>query len=320
MRVIYNKSLDPYFNMAAEEYLLKNCDDEVVMFWRNCPAVIIGVHQNPYFEVNLDYLQKENIPLVRRLSGGGAVFHDLGNVNYSIFSNVGKIRDFQYFTKPIIEALQKIGVDANFSGRNDIIVGDKKISGNAQAKVNDRIMHHGTLLYGGNFDVMEKALKKREIKFVGKNVSSIKKRVGNISDFMAEKLSTEEFIFYLLSYFGEYSTFTLEEIKSIEKIKQDKYLKDSWNFGDRVKFDIENEKKYDFGIVKCELSLVGGVITAISISGDFFGEREIAQLYLTIVGVLYKISEIEKAIENIDIDAFISGMTKEEFTNLLFGE
>ena len=190
MLYIYNKNTNPYFNLAAEEYVLKEFQEECFMLWRNEPSIIVGKNQNTLAEINLDYVRQHKIPVVRRLSGGGAVFHDLGNLNFTFIVNedVSSFSDFKRFTQPIIDVLRKLSVNAEFSGRNDITIDGKKISGNAQYYYKNRILHHGTLLFSSSITDLSAALKVRPVKFEDKGVKSVSKRVTNISEHLKEPL------------------------------------------------------------------------------------------------------------------------------------
>ena len=182
MLCIYNKNTNPYFNLACEEYILKEFNEECFMLWRNSPCIVVGKNQNTLSEINKDYVDKNNITIVRRLSGGGAVFHDLGNINFTFISNQKEtFNDFKRFTVPIIDALKQLNVNAEFSGRNDLTIDGKKFSGNAQYCYKNRVLHHGTLLFSANVKDISQSLNVKEKKFEGKAVKSVKSRVTNIS-------------------------------------------------------------------------------------------------------------------------------------------
>ena len=183
-------------NLAVEEYLFSKTTDDIFMLWQNEPSVIIGKNQNAYAEINMDYVRSNNIHIVRRITGGGAVYHDLGNVNYTFISSREKNSgiDFAYFTEPICEALKTLGIDAKLSGRNDLLAGDRKFSGNAQHVVGNRVLHHGTILFDGNLDVLSSALNVDEEKLKSKSIKSTKSRVVNIKTLMSENLDVDAFI------------------------------------------------------------------------------------------------------------------------------
>ena len=195
MKLLILKSKDPYLNLAIEEYLFRNTTDDIFMLWQNEPTVVIGKNQNVYAEINREYTKEHNIKIARRITGGGAVYHDLGNVNYTFISSRNKEGiDFKYFTAPIIDALKAIGVNAELSGRNDITVNCKKISGNAQYSTDTRTLHHGTLLFDSDLSVLSSALNVDEEKIRSKAISSTRSRVINIKDLILENYKTDEFI------------------------------------------------------------------------------------------------------------------------------
>ena len=168
MLCIINTNTKPYFNLAAEDYVLRNFKDDCFMLWRNKPSIIIGKHQNTLAEINLEYVKDNNIDVVRRLSGGGAVFHDLGNLNFTFIKNAkdeGSLVDFKKYIQPILEVLQSLGVNAKFEGRNDIMIDGKKISGNAEHVFKRRVLHHGTLLFLSQIADLSKALKVNPLKY-----------------------------------------------------------------------------------------------------------------------------------------------------------
>ena len=239
MLYIYNKNTNPYFNLAAEEYVLKEFQEECFMLWRNEPSIIVGKNQNTLAEINLDYVRQHKIPVVRRLSGGGAVFHDLGNLNFTFIVNedVSSFSDFRRFTQPIIDVLRKLSINAEFSGRNDITIDGKKISGNAQYYYKNRILHHGTLLFSSSITDLSAALKVRPVKFEDKGVKSVSKRVTNISEHLKEPITIEQFIDLIMNHIREQTRgsemyeFTQEDIEKIEKLVREKYSTWEWNFG-----------------------------------------------------------------------------------------
>ena len=195
MLCIHHHSTDAYFNIATDEYIFKNIKEDCFMLWRNDNAIIIGKHQNALAEINVDYVKKNGIKVVRRLSGGGAVYHDLGNLNFS-FTRTGKdgeMVDFRKYTEPLLEVLRELGVDARFEGRNDLTIEGKKFSGNAEHVFKNKILHHGTLLFSSKMKNVSEALKINPLKYSDKAVKSIPKRVTNISDHLKIPISLEEF-------------------------------------------------------------------------------------------------------------------------------
>ncbi|WP_073255947.1 lipoate--protein ligase [Caldanaerovirga acetigignens] len=325
MLYIYNKSTNPYFNLAAEEYLLKEFEEEIFMLWRNGPSVIIGKNQNALAEIDLDYVKKNNIPVVRRLSGGGAVFHDLGNLNFTFIVNedISNFADFKKFTEPIIEVLKNLSVNAEFSGRNDITIDGKKISGNAQYCYKNRILHHGTLLFSASIKDLSSALKPKSLKFEDKAVKSVEKRVTNISEHLKKPLSIEEFIDLIMDHVkgtkeGKVYEFTPEDIKKIEKLVEEKYGTWEWNFGESPKYKFKNERRFSAGTVEVNMNVEKGRIEDIKFYGDFFGRRDVSEVEMLLSGVRHEEGEIKKALSKINIGDYFAGISVEELVSLLF--
>ena len=321
MNFSYLKSTNPYYNLAVEEYLLKYSNEEYFLLWQNEPTVVIGKNQNVFAEINVDYTNEHRIHIARRITGGGAVYHDLGNLNYSYISNKeGSGIDFERFSRPIIEALQNMGITAELSGRNDIMVGEKKISGNAQTHYKDRVLHHGTLLFDTDLDKLSGALRPDEKKIQAKAIKSIRSRVANIKSFLNTDSSVLDFLnkikFYILSSYNaaEIDVNTNDKILELAGRNSDS----AWIFPDRdylSRFLVSVQKRYEFGTVSVFLQIKNDVISDAKIEGDFFGKCEIRQLEGIIIGK--SISKIDSAISGIEISNYIFGMTNEEFINLI---
>ncbi|MBO4301676.1 MAG: lipoate--protein ligase, partial [Desulfovibrio sp.] len=259
MRVILNSGMDPFFNLAAEEWLLTHSHDDIFMLWRNQKAVIVGRNQNTLAEINVDYVRKHGIPVVRRISGGGAVFHDPGNLNFTcIGRRTGAKLDFLQHVSPVLTALQNMGIPCAFSGRNDIMVGDKKISGNAQHISGDRVLHHGTLLFASSLGDMADALAPRAIKFVGKSVSSVRARVGRITDFLPCRMSMAEFTLTLLRYVTPLPPedgFLPEETRAIENLATERYRTWEWNYGHSPRYQMRRSSRTAGGVIDAHLNV-----------------------------------------------------------------
>ena len=218
-KFLTHDNTDAYFNLASEEYLLKQTDGYYFYLWINAPAVIVGVNQNALQEVNLSYTQTNGIKVVRRLTGGGAVYHDLGNLCYTVIAPFSESENnYKKFTAPVIEYLNELGVKAEFSGRNDITVDGKKISGNAQTVYKNRIMHHGTILFSSDMTVLEKALNPNKLKIESKGIKSVRARVTNVSNCLKNPLTIQEFKLGLENKFlqtAKKHNFTAEDIQKI---------------------------------------------------------------------------------------------------------
>ena len=325
MIFIYNKSLNPFYNMAAEEYLVKNSNDEIFMLWQNDNTIVIGRNQNTLSEINYDYVKENNINVVRRMSGGGAVFHDMGNINFTFilnseddFSNYGK------FTSPIIEFLKTLGIDASLSGRNDLLIDGKKFSGNAQYMHKGRIMHHGTLLYSSQSDKIVSSLKVSEDKIKSKGIKSVKSRVTNIIDHLDIPLSATEFIEKLSEYMlqnGNISSiYDLEnDREQIEKLRDEKYATWDWNFGYSPKYSFSKKERFPSGGIEvCMDVKTNGIIENVKIFGDFFSKNEISDLEKLLCGKKHEYHELERSLSQVNVSDYISGVTAEELLKILF--
>ena len=318
MKYIRLNSNDPYYNLAVEEYLLNNSHEDIFMLWQNAPVVVIGKNQNAYAEVNLEYAKEQGIRICRRITGGGAVYHDLGNVNYTFITSTEKAQalNYEYFTRPIIDALSSLGLDCKLSGRNDLECDGRKFSGNAQYSSNGRILHHGTLLFNVDVSVMSSVLKVDKEKLEYKAVKSHKSRVVNLSSLLSYKISAEEFIEHIEKYVLQNMGAERDEITTNEKI-EDLYKRnsgDEWIYSDKrylTDYTLHKRKKYPFGIVNIEMKLVKGIIDNIVISGDFFGLGDIKNLEKELIG------KDPNKLPCIDISLYIDKMTFEEFSTLI---
>lgn len=326
MICIKNESIEPYYNMAAEEYLLKNFDVDSFMLWRNNNAIIVGKHQNTLAEINIDYVKEKQIKVVRRLSGGGAVFHDLGNLNFTFIQTgeEGKLVDFQKYTKPIIDILKKLGVDAKFEGRNDITIEGKKFSGNAEHVFRNKILHHGTLLFTSNMKDISDALKVNPLKFKDKAVKSVRSRVTNISDHLKEQIDLDTFTDMIMQHIMEMYPeakpyeFTDKDKVAIQELADKKYSTWEWTFGYQAKYDFNKLIKTPGGNIEFHMNVNDGNITSLKIFGDFFSSKDISDIEKLLVGVRHEEQKILEALKDIDISDYFNKVTKEEFISGMF--
>lgn len=327
MKFISNNNItDPTLNLAMEEYVLKNMpkDDSYFLFYINRPSIIIGKNQNTIEEVNQSYIDEQGIDVVRRISGGGAVYHDTGNLNFSFVTDDdgNSFHNFQKFTEPIVEALKSLGVDAKLSGRNDIQVGEAKISGNAMVKVKDRMFSHGTLMLNSELDEVQNALKVNPAKIKSKGIRSVRSRVANISEFLDEPIDIDEFKEIILkSIFGETQVeeykLTDEDWQKIEKLSNEKYRTWEWNYGRNPKYNFEREEKFEKGFVQIKLDVKKGRIEHAKIFGDFFGEGDITELENALEGTMHEFDSIEEALSNYDIYHYFGDIDRHELIRLM---
>lgn len=317
--VIYNDSTDAYFNLACEQYLIDRADPRpVFMLWRNDRAVIIGRNQNAYAEINRQFVEEHGVKVVRRLTGGGAVFHDAGNVNYTFIipREDDKVLNFAYFSAPIIDALSRLGAAASVSGRNDITVNGKKISGNAQCVRNGRIMHHGTLLWSADLSELADSLRVDPDKISSKGIESVRARVANIKDLLSLDMSPEEFIFYLFPSVGNAPRLLTDAERSeIERISAKKYSTWEWNWGESRSFSADRKKYFPFGLVEIRFDSSRGMISDISVSGDFFGLKDVSALEDSLRGVRLERADLVRALS--EVGEYVSGAEPELIADLI---
>ncbi|EUJ19840.1 lipoate--protein ligase [Listeria aquatica] len=325
-----NNEKDPRINLAVEEFILTelNLDEPVLLFYINKPSIIIGRNQNTIEEINTDYVEKNDIIVVRRLSGGGAVYHDEGNLNFSFITkdDGDSFHNFAKFTQPIVEALQKLGVNAELKGRNDLLIDGYKVSGNAQFATKGKMFSHGTLMYDLNLEHVAASLKPRKDKLESKGIKSVRSRVANIADFMDKEMTTEEFRDLLLLYIFDVNDVSdVKEYKltdadweRIHEISKARYANWDWNYGKSPKFDLERTKRFPVGSIDIRLNVNKGKISAIKIFGDFFGVADVTELEKKLVDVPYKKEELEAVLSDIDIQSYFGNITKEDFLELLY--
>ncbi len=326
---IVNTSKDPHFNLALEEYALHYLDpaNDYVIIWQNEPSVIIGRNQNTVEEINAEFVKKHQINVVRRLSGGGAVYHDLGNLNYTLIvsSDEDVAGSFRKFTEPVIEVLRSLGVPAEFSGRNDIVIDGKKFSGNAQYWSKNRLLHHGTLLFNSDLAVVQEALNVQTDKLHSKGIKSVRSRVTNIYPYLKTPLSIEEFKTILLEHLlkgesGDSKEYILGEkdLAVIQELMDKRYLLWEWNYGHSPAFDFEKTRRYPGGQLSLKLNVKGGKIQDIRIFGDFFGKRNAAELTEMLIGQQYREEVIRSLLSTIDFEEYFTAISRDNFIECLF--
>lgn len=329
MKYLVNNSNDPRYNLAFEEYCFKHLDlkEDYVILWINGPAIIIGKNQNTVEEVNSDYVNEKEIKVVRRITGGGAVYHDLGNLNFSIISmssDSEKI-DFKKYNIPIVKSLEKLGINCELSGRNDITLDGKKFSGIAQSVWKKRVLNHGTLLFDTELDVLSNALNVKQDKIESKGVKSVKGRVTNIKPHIKDNIDIYEFRDVLLkNIFGmeglepEEHKLSSEDLNNIQKLFEEKYSTWEWNYGESPKSNYQNYKRFDFGSIDIRFNVVNGLIKDTKIYGDFFGTEDVALLQEKLNGIRYDKVEVLNEIKDEPLEKYFGNITKEEFVELMF--
>ncbi len=322
---INQTSPDPYFNLAAEEYFLKNFREDFFMLWRSQPSVVVGKHQNALAEINHEFVREHQIPVARRLSGGGTVFHDPGNVNFTFIRNVANISEvnFKVFTVPVIEALKKLGVEAYTTGRNDLLIDGKKISGNAEHVHRNRVLHHGTLLFDSRLEALKGALKVDLSKFEDKAVQSNRSEVTNIANYLSNPISVEQFTDFL---FGEismnYTEFrvyepTPEDIEAIQKLSIEKYQTWDWIFGYSPRYRFTNSMNTTNGAISVSLGVEKGYVAEASVSGAISAEisQKIAEV---LVGCRHDFEAVKAALFGLKDEFQKNGLSFDELMNGMF--
>ncbi len=311
----HNTNTEAALNLAIEQSLLDSeftKENSVFMLWQNAPAVIIGRHQNAFEEVDMAFLKEDNIQLVRRHSGGGAVYHDLGNINFTFImpSELPKI-EFSIVLNPMIKALEKFGIKAELSGRNDILVDNKKISGAAQSKGRHAILVHGTLLVDVDMEMLERVLSGNPDKYESKGIASVRSRVANIKELLGLCAAKEEvnnmLKLALIAYFIEdieKDIMPKEVISKIlenaEKLAKERYRNEAWTLQKSPAFTFTNRKKFPFGSMRVSYNVKEGSIKECKIEGDFFAIGDIARIEEFFIDIPYNQDEIKKALQKID--------------------
>lgn len=330
MLFIDNKGItDAQLNLALEEYVFrhKHADDDCLLFYVNAPSIIIGRNQNTIEEINPRVVEERGITVVRRISGGGAVYHDLGNLNFSFLTPFvqGRFNRYDHFTKPVIETLRSLGVPAELGGRNDILAGGRKISGNAQFATPHRMFSHGTLLYDSDLDEVTAALNPKPGKVESKGVKSIRSRVANISEFVSEPMDVDELRERILEQI--FGTRRREDIPSIEltdadwaavhELKAAKYGNWHWNFGENPPCNVQRVKRFPAGEIDARIDVQENGIAGIRFFGDFMGRLDLAELESRLVGIEWKPGAIEEALRDIAVADYFGDVPREEFLALI---
>jgi lipoate---protein ligase len=326
MLCIAHSHTDPYFNLAAEEYVLRNFPENCFMLWRNENTIVVGKHQNTLAEINMDYIREKKIKVVRRLSGGGTVFHDLGNLNFTFIMDgqEGHLVDFRKYTLPILEVLQKLSVYAKFEGRNNLTINGKKFSGNAEHVFRKRVLHHGTLLFSSVMEDLTLALKVNPLKYKSKAVKSIRSRVTNIKEHLKSALDVMQFrdmiLDHIMSSFPDAAIyeFTRADINNINKLRSEKYLTWEWNFGYSPEYYFERSIITNGGDIHIKLNVKGGVIRNARISGDFFNQPDISGFEKMLTGVKHDETELMRKLESIPFSLYFHNISAGEFIKGLF--
>ena len=317
---------DPAFNLAVEEYVFDYLprDRMYVMLWQNDNAIIIGKNQNTLAEINEAYVKEQGIRVVRRLSGGGAVYHDMGNLNFTVIADAqGEKLDFGRFCMLVVKALQRVGIKAEINGRNDMTIDGKKFSGNAQYLRQGRVMHHGTILFDSNAAVLANALKVDEAKIQAKGVKSVRSRVTNVRPCLPVDMTLPQFRQVLLDTIleeepGEEYILNERDLAVVAKLKADRYDTWEWNYGHSPACTLHKKARVEgCGTVEAFITLREGTIWQIVFKGDFFGIADPEQLAAMLIGCRPDRASLEERLSRTDVSRYFMGMTVTELARIL---
>ena len=323
MNIIESQSTSPYFNIAAEEYFLKESKDNFFLLYRNSPSVITGKHQNPLAEINLQFIRENQIHVARRFSGGGTVYHDLGNINYAFITTgiSGQFVDFRKYVLPVIDFLSTYGIKAKSDGYNNLTTGGRKFSGNARHVCKNRTLHHGTLMYSVNLENLNSALYNDQEKYNSKAVRSVKAGVVNLSDLIQEKIDIQQFSVSFKNcisriYNGREYSVTAGDIQKIQELSFKKFSTWQWNFGYSPDYVFHNKILYNNSVIMLSVSVENGIILNISISTDTGAKFHKIEKQLT--GARHDFDTIFNILKNCKFDGIFQGISSGYFVNAMF--
>lgn len=318
---------DPAYNLAMEQYVFDSLprDRAYFMLWQNDNAIIIGKYQNTLAEINQPFVEQHGIHVVRRLSGGGAVYHDLGNLNFTFIVDAGDTKelDLKLFCLPVVRALDRIGIHAEVNGRNDITIDGKKFSGNAQYLKNGRVMHHGTIMFDSDLSVVEQALRVDPSKIQAKGIKSVRSRVTNVRTYLPQDTSLPEFRSLLLESIlsetpGEEYILSAQDLAAVESLRKQRYATWEWNYGASPVCTLMKKQRFDgCGCVEAYLSVSKGLIDGVEFRGDFFSTSDLGELSEKLIGLRPEADAYAGALQNVAISQYFTGLSNEQFLRLL---
>jgi len=317
---------NPYFNLASEEYLLKSFQEDVFLLYRNIPSIVVGKHQNTLAEINLPFVQEREILVARRISGGGTVFHDQGNLNFAFFTSgkEGDLVNYKRATRPIIEALKEMGLDVRLGKRNELLLDGLKISGTASHVFKKRVLNHGTLLFSSEMENMSEALNTTKERFTDRAVKSVRSKVTNISDHLTTHMDMEMFQERIMGHFLQWNKsaktyrFSETDIREITALRDSKFSTWEWNFGYSPKYQFSKSISFSTGRIDLHMNVEKGVIRELKIEGDFVSEKDISSLEQMLVGTIHDPETIRMKLSGMNVSDYISGLEREELLSGMF--
>jgi lipoate-protein ligase A len=325
MICILNTDTEPAFNLAAEEYLLRSCRENVFMLWRNRKAIVVGCNQNSLAQINADAVRRENIPVIRRISGGGTVYHDMGNINYTIIrtDRSGWGLSFRDYLAPVRDFLLRRGIDAQYDGRSDLSVHGLKISGNAQHRHRDKVLHHGTILFDADLAALARCLQAMPEKFRDKAIDSVRKPVTNVSPYLDAGTTAETFMEQMMTDVqcaggGRRADFSRADRKAIGRLVDEKYARWEWNFGRSPKYQFLKITKTAGGVLDIRMTVDSGIISDIRILGDYLDCRAASELEAALVGCPHRFSGMTRILTRLGQAGTLHGESPMELAAALF--
>ena len=319
MYYLESTKTDPSWNLALEQYVFDVLGprDDCFMLWQNDNTIVVGKHQNTAEEINADFVRTHGVRVVRRLSGGGAVYHDLGNLNFTF------VMDLHLFCRPVARALQKLGVDAQVNGRNDITIDGQKFSGNAQYRKQGRIMHHGTLMFDSDLSVVAQALQVSQDKIESKGIPSVRSRVTTIRPYLRQDVSLEQFKALLLEAMFEGTpmepySLTTQDLAAVQALRDSRYATWEWNYGASPKWSVRKRRRVEgVGVIEVFLVVEQGRIAAADFRGDYFSAEDSGPLSARLMGLPLEPSALTDALRDVPVDRYFTGLTAEALVCIL---
>ncbi len=326
MLCIQSNYHDPHFNLASEEYLLKSFTADLFLLYRNTPAIVVGKHQNTLAELNLSYVLENGITVARRISGGGTVYHDLGNLNFAFITTgqEGKLVDYRKYTRPIINAMKSMGLPVALGPRNELLLNRLKISGTASHVHKQRVLHHGTLLFSSRMDRLSMALKNSPTRFHDRAVKSIPSAVTNISDHLKGEMKVSDFENRIMEYVLDSTvdstgySYSKKDLADIESLVQRKFGTWEWNFGYSPRYEFRKTLPCSSGTIHLQMHVERGVIRGVSLTGDFMSTRQVNTLEDTLTGVIHDPEAIRRRISGLRVGEYVTGLDNEQLISGMF--